>query len=271
MSSANAPLIETIVPVAGFAESTAEDSDATLRQRLRMDGYLFMRGLIAPQRVLSVRLRLLELCREHGWLDDAAPIGSGVARPGLVVSEPEPRYHRLYQVLIKTPWFNALSTAPELMALYLRLLEDEVFAHPRNIARIIFPGAQTTQPHQDFHYIGGAEDTYTTWVPLSDCPRDLGGLAILEGSHRLGGLQHIPAIGAGGHGLPTTGIGLRWLNCDYRCGDVVLFHSRTVHAGQDNRTGRLRLSCDFRYQRASDPVDPSSLLPHYHGANIDDV
>ncbi len=271
MSSAAAPLVETIVPVAGFTESSPTEEDAVLRERLRRDGYLFVRGLIARHRAQRVRRGILELCRDHGWLDDGAPIDDGKARAGLVIMEPERVYHRLYQPLIKTPWFNALSTAPELMALFLRLLEDEVFAHPRNIARIIFPGAQTTQPHQDFHYIGGADDTYTTWVPLGDCPRALGGLAILEGSHRLGGLEHIAAIGAGGHGLPTTGLGLRWLSCDYRCGDVVLFHSRTVHAGQDNHTDRLRLSCDFRYQRASDPVDPSSLLPHYHGSHFDQV
>ena len=38
-------------------------------------------------------------------------------------------------------------------------------------------------------------------------------------------------------------------------GDVLIFTMRTVHAGTDNATDRLRLSIDTRYQRADAPVD----------------
>ena len=46
-------------------------------------------------------------------------------------------------------------------------------------------------------------------------------------------------------------------------GDVLFFHSHTVHQGLPNRSGdRLRLSADFRYQRASEPVIYQVLTPH---------
>jgi ectoine hydroxylase-related dioxygenase (phytanoyl-CoA dioxygenase family) len=47
-------------------------------------------------------------------------------------------------------------------------------------------------------------------------------------------------------------------------GDVLTFHSHTVHRALPNRTAdRMRLSADFRYQPASHPVAPDSLLPHF--------
>jgi hypothetical protein len=38
-------------------------------------------------------------------------------------------------------------------------------------------------------------------------------------------------------------------------GDLLTFRMDTVHASTDNRTHRIRLSTDTRYQRASEPAD----------------
>jgi ectoine hydroxylase-related dioxygenase (phytanoyl-CoA dioxygenase family) len=171
----------------------------------------------------------------------------------------------LYRKLIKLPSFNAFSQSPEIVRIFERVLEREILPHPRNIARISFPRhyTNTTQPHQDFFYIRGTPETYTTWIPAVDCPTELGGLALLEGSHKLGFLAHEPAIGAGGNGVRTAKLGLRWLASPYEFGDFVLFHSHTVHGALDNHTpNRLRISLDYRYQRANDAIDPSSLNPH---------
>ena len=43
---------------------------------------------------------------------------------------------------------------------------------------------------------------------------------------------------------------------------MLIFHSMAVHKGVPNRSDRLRLSMDARYQKASDPIAPISLLPH---------
>ena len=52
-----------------------------------------------------------------------------------------------------------------------------------------------------------------------------------------------------------------------RCGlsYALIFHSLTVHAGRPNTTDRLRRSCEFRYQRVSDPAVVSTVrFPHWH-------
>ena len=204
------------------------------------------------------------LCKEHGWLDASAPLMDGIYS-GIPFPNYSTDYMALYRKLIKLDAFNQFSRSAELIALFERLLGGKILSHPRTIARITFPRhfENTTQPHQDFFYIRGTPETYTTWIPAGDCPREMGGLALLEGSHKLGFLKHRPAIGAGGNGVETKNLGLRWLASDFSLGDALIFHSHTVHGALDNESpSRLRISLDYRYQRENDAVDPSSLKPH---------
>ena len=43
-----------------------------------------------------------------------------------------------------------------------------------------------TPAHQDFPFIQGSARTFTTWIPLGECPRELGGLQVNAGTHLLG-------------------------------------------------------------------------------------
>lgn len=153
--------------------------------------------------------------------------------------------------------FHALAHAARLLDVIARVLGAGPLVHPTKILRALWPDApeETTRPHQDFPYIQGPSDVLTAWIPLTDCPRALGGLRVAPGSHRTG-LRRMKRVGgAGGFGVldPPARRG-DWLTLDYAAGDVVLFHSLTIHAGTPNRTDRLRVSVDYRYQRATEPI-----------------
>lgn len=47
----------------------------------------------------------------------------------------------------------------------------------------------------------------------------------------------------------------RWLMSDYRAGNLLIFTMYTMHSAGDNHTGRVRISSDTSYQRASERVD----------------
>jgi ectoine hydroxylase-related dioxygenase (phytanoyl-CoA dioxygenase family) len=144
------------------------------------------------------------------------------------------------------------------------LFGETAVPHARNIARTIFPqnSTYTTPAHQDYVHIKGTLDTWTAWIPAGDCPSALGGLAIVSGSHRLGQLKTHAAYGAGGSGVEVPADS-KWVLGELACGDVLTFHSLTVHQGRDNLTpDRLRLSFDFRYQPSSHPIARNSMLPH---------
>ncbi|HYF52321.1 MAG TPA: phytanoyl-CoA dioxygenase family protein [Planctomycetota bacterium] len=253
-----------ITPDLLFLESNDALNDADeLRRRLRESGYLFLRGMLNVPVLMDVRRDILELCRAHGWLKDGSELVDGIYS-GIPFPDYSTEYMALYRKLIKLPSFNAYSLSPEIIGVFEKIFGCAVLAHPRNIARITFPRHKNaTQPHQDFHYIRGTTETYTTWIPVGDCPMELGGLALMEGSHKKGYLKHEPAIGAGGQGVRVDELGLKWRCSDYHAGDILIMHSLTVHAALDNDTSdRLRLSLDYRYQRQGDPIDPSSLKPH---------
>jgi ectoine hydroxylase-related dioxygenase (phytanoyl-CoA dioxygenase family) len=245
-----------------------------LRTRMEQDGYLFMRGLIDREAILATRRVILSLCAEAGWLAEGSAVEKGVAAPGVAWIEPQPEFMAVYNRIMKSETFHALALDPGLMALLETLFGETPLAHPRNIARIIFPQntLHTTPSHQDYIHIQGTEETYTAWIPLGDCPIPMGSLAVLAGSHREGILPVHQAYGAGGVGIDTGGLSNAWVGGDFASGDVILFHSLTVHKALPNLSpDRIRLSVDFRYQPLSHPVDESSLLPHHNQLTWEEI
>jgi hypothetical protein len=251
--------------VQAYVDSTpiAGDREA-MRSRLRADGFLFFRRLIPSDAVLGVREEVLQALDENGWLDPSAPPTAG--RPGPRVRiEGAPDFWDGYTGIQRREPFHRLAHAPELLAVLRTLVADELLVHPRKIARVSFPNAGfTTPPHQDFRYIQGTTDVFTTWLPLSACPPELGGLRALGGSHTRGLLPTVKAEGAGGLAVEVDDDHVDWATIDYEPGDVLVFHSLTVHGALPNVADRLRLSVDYRYQAASDPVAPPTLRPHHH-------
>lgn len=247
-----------------------------IQDQANTNGYLYLRGLIDKNRLLNLRKRILNRCEAHGWLEPKKPLMSGIARVGVAHleggSSSGESWRRLYDELQQSRAFHAMAHDPALIRAMELLFGGPALPHPRNIARIVFPGTAqfTTPPHQDFVHIGGTPNTWTAWIPCGDCPRDLGGLAIWPGSHRLGLLETHEAMGAGGKGV-TVPDDVEWLTGDLECGDVLLFHSHTVHQALDNQTNRLRISLDYRYQPRAEPVRWDSLLPHYHRLSWDQI
>jgi len=158
---------------------------------------------------------------------------------------------------------------------------------------VVRPGKGTAS-HCDIVFMGrGTTNLYTSWTPLGDIDRHLGGLIVLEGSHRLEDLKNSygqtdvdtycenrfegawldpegnrnrPELATGAITEDHVGLrrqlGGRWLTADYQAGDVLIFCMYLVHASLDNQTeNRLRLSSDSRYQLASEPADERWIGP----------
>jgi hypothetical protein len=250
----------------------ARDDAEALHALLEQHSYLFFRGLMDADVIRQVRHDVLALCRDVGWLDPNSPLDEGVWSGTVAYVEGEPPYMQVYRQVLKLPSFQQLPHHPVFLDIAEKILGGPVLVHPRQIGRITFPATDKVTappPHQDWHFIRGTTQTYTMWLPLGDCPHELGGLAVLAGSHRMAYQPHVPMQGTGGAGVALEEQG-EWHTTDYKIGDFVIFHSYTVHQALPNRSGRfLRLSTDNRYQWESDEIDPSSLQPHYN-LNLDD-
>jgi ectoine hydroxylase-related dioxygenase (phytanoyl-CoA dioxygenase family) len=237
-----------------------------LRDRMSEDGYLLMRGLLPAETVAEVRSDVQAVCRKHGWLQAGDRGDAGYVNLTASCAPGDAAYDELYGEVISLQSYNELAHAKPILALIETLLRaPDVMPRPAKRAHLIFPqgGFEATPPHQDFPHEQGTKEAYTTWIPLGDCPRELGGLAVWPGSQRRGVIDHGFVPGVGGLGIRTDRIpDVTWLSTDYRIGDVLVFHSLTVHGALANRTaGRLRISADFRYQRACDRFAAHMLRP----------
>lgn len=249
------------------------DNTLELCHRAKHDGYLFFRNLVDKEAILEVRRHFAEILKKHGWLDEGTELMDAITTKS-PKREGMEEYWPVLDDFQRLESFHSLAHAPKILAVLEKILGEPALVHPRNIGRIIFPNntLYTTPPHQDYVHIQGTPEVWTAWIPLGDCPRQLGGLAVLSGSHKHGILPVKRMLGAGGVGVDTESIGREWVYGELCLGDVILFHSHTVHKGVENNSpNRIRLSVDYRYQGISQPITEGSLLPHFNRLKWEDI
>lgn len=228
-----------------------EDPD-TLRARLTADGYLYFRGLLPSAVVAAAGDEARAVLAARGRADtEERPSG---ATPGAVDAREavgDPAYRRAGG----SPELNRLPYLRPLRSLVRSLLGEDAFSYPVKVLRAVHPEGdhvpQGRYVHQD--YMGlVVEDMLTSWIPLMPIPRQLGGLAVLPGSH-LG--APLPARVLDVDRAEAEG----WASTDFSIGDVLLFHCLTSHAALPNRGDQLRLSQDCRWQSAHQPA-PARMI-----------
>ena len=247
----------------------ARDDADELRRRLEEDGYLFFRRLLDPQRLLKLRREMLTVMQAGGWLVAGTDPVEGVANPAARSTEGDPEYTDVYHRVYRLQAFHEIAHCREVMDLLERVRGCQMIPQPQKVARLWFPKftEHTTPIHQDFVHFQGTFDNLTCWSPVGDCPRELGGLAVLRGSHKVSRvLDHHFSLGAGSlHVDPAEHeeLNTEWLTTDYEVGDTRIFPALTIHTALPNVTeDRLRVSLDNRYQRVSDPIAEHMLNPH---------
>jgi hypothetical protein len=242
--------------VDALVDSTRLLTDTTaLRDRLAADGYLFFRRLLPPERILATRSAVADQLRSGGW----------ITRQGTASAQPRATGSRdawtdpAFRAAAASPAFNQIPYLPPLRALVRRLLGPRAFSYPVKVLRAVYPERQGRTLGRFKHYdygVAGVQDMLTTWVPLMNIPVSLGGLAVRPGGQL--GPPRRPRV------LNLTERG--WATTDYEPGDAIVFHCLTPHAALPNNGSWLRLSGDFRWQRAEQPA-PAELVFGPSGQN----
>ena len=231
-----------------------------LRERIDAEGYLYFSRLVDPERVLRLKRDIMNLLREHFIIEDnykEEPLWSGGPEPT------EAEWMTVYERIAALDSFNDLARSPEIVSVVEALCDETVRVWDQKLVRVIYPNPEQqeaggTGAHQDGDPKLGyqADVFFTAWVPLMDIDTSLGGLAISPQSHKQGiresGGESVVNFQRGKerpYGLdPNT---LPWATTDYEAGGAVIFPCRTVHRGLPNRSDRIRLSSDFRYEPES--------------------
>jgi Phytanoyl-CoA dioxygenase (PhyH) len=232
----------------------------SLQEEISSRGYILIRGLL-PHNALSPLLgEITQVLHAAGWLlPDHDPL-ERIADSSAACGDPDPSFKRTYQEIFNLESFHALAHHTALKQVMSMLVGEHLLIHPKPIGRLIFPRCEelVVHAHQDYRFMDGDTECFTTWIPLHDCPTNLGPLQILEGSHRFGFQKHdhsnIPAIPEG------EAQGEDWVGGQINAGDVLIFHSLTVHAASPNISNQLRISMDCRFQNCERVFNPANLV-----------
>ncbi len=250
---------------------------AALRERMREDGYLYLPGYLDPDAVLEARREVTARLAEDGLLDARFPPLDAVANE----NPPPGKRGVRNDIARRSEAVQRLLYAGRMMEFYRRLLGGEVLHFDYTWLRAIAPG-KAAAPHCDIVFMGrGTQELCTAWTPLGDITYQMGGLMILEHSHRLERVRNTYGrmdvdsycanrpdaelyasrqkrwSGQLSKNAPRLRerLGGRWLTAEFHAGDLLTFGMFTIHASLDNHSDRVRLSSDTRYQLASEPAD----------------
>ena len=252
------------------------DDTNALRARMREDGFLFIRGLHDPGDVRQARQDILEIMGRNGKLDPAAEVAHGMAHRSsteVATSSVRGREH------LKTESLRHVVYGPRIMEFFDRFLGGEAMSYNFQWLRTTGPGAGSTI-HYDVVYMGrGTKQVFTCWTPLGRITPEMGPLAICLGSNRWDDVirtygktdvdrDHTCGYFSRDPAELVYRFGGRWATDTFQPGDAVILSMFIMHASLTNSTQKYRISCDTRYQLASEPVDArwAGKTPRMHDA-----
>ena len=259
------------VPAAMIGELTDSAALLTtperLRSRLAGDGYLLLRGVLDVGEVLAARQAVFARLAEAGEI--AEPAIDGIATGTSRRAELADNLGTFWRSVVDQPQLRLVTNGPR-----LGLVMETVLGAPVRAMDYIFlraaPPGRATGLHYDFPFFTrSTPQVYTVWLPLGPVPVTDGPIALVEGScgfadileglrdfdvavdtTRRAEISHDPV------GFAETR-GCHLLTTDFAAGDMLLFGMHMLHGALDNNSpiGRTRLSCDVRYQPATEPLD----------------
>ncbi len=251
-----------------------------LREQFAAQGYLWLKGLLPREGVLRFRERFFGALASAGLLKDGTSPREGIYS-GL--NEDNQAIAKTMHEIVRWSAYESFCLQEPIWQFYEQLFDGAPYLHKRKLIRYTKPrDVSSTGAHYDLIYLrAGTDRVATSWIPIGDCPVEMGGLVYLEGSHIAGrqmekefsekntNLSREEQISAYNKSMSATGWltkdlpalaekwNSRWLVADYEAGDMVIHSAYMIHAatGNDVTDGTMRLSTDIRFQRVSDEVD----------------
>ncbi len=248
--------------------SELQGDPARLRERLADEGYIFLRGAVDRETVLAGREEVFGRLAGVGEIE--LPAVEGIATGTSQRREREPDLGAFWRSVSQGPLLRAASHGEQMQAVMDLVLGEPARAHDYIFLRPGVVGRSTSLHYDHPFFSRGSDRVYTAWLALGDIPIEEGPLMLLEGSNRYSDLvDQVRQIDYDSAESPTVQVlsdtvefawerGSRLLASPFAAGDLIVFDMFTMHGSLDNHSplGRVRLSCDVRWQPASDPLDP---------------
>lgn len=250
-----------------YVVSSISEDTRVLRERFNDWGYLYIKRYIPPADCERLLDAVLLAC-------DPYIRGNASSSPhleGEPFFETDPVWDEIYPKIQSLEAFHTFFHQQHVLNLMEIVTGAPVFVYPMKMARISTPGkiGFETPPHQDAHSHHAGPTMAGFWVPLHDVSEPMGRVKVLPKSHKLGVRPVFTTQGVGGVQCEIYENETTWHVSDVEAGDVLIFHSCTVHRAEPNTTSEaVRISVDTRFCDHGAAVFSTNLDPH-HGWRIE--
>jgi hypothetical protein len=243
-----------------------EDSNV-LQARFQEWGYLHFKRYVAQEQCNTLLNALIGELAPYVALDSvkALPVLTGQA-----FVETDAIWDEVYPKIQSLETFHTFFHGKQMLALMEKVAGKAVFVYPMKMARISTPGkiGYETPPHQDARSHAAGPTMAGIWVALHDVSAEMGRLKLLPRSHKNGVRPVVPSVGVGNVQCEIYPDETTWHVSDVEQGDVIIFHSATIHAAQPNTSANIvRMSVDTRFCDYGASVAAFNTEPH-HGWRI---
>jgi len=248
--------------------TTLIDRPAELRDRLAAEGHVLLRGIVSTAIVERARREVFERLAEVGEI--AEPAVDGIATGESRRRESVADLGDFWRSVCAGRALREATHGEQMRDIMSLLIGEPAQAHDYMFLRPGRPGL-STRLHYDLPFFSrGSARIVTAWLALGEIAITDGSLAVVERSNGFDDLlDPIRKIDYDSTDTPTVQVmqdtvefvrerGSRLLSSRFGPGDLIVFDMVTLHGTLDNQSeiGRVRLSCDVRWQPSTDPVDP---------------
>lgn len=253
-------------PLHEVAAAEALAAPAALAASVARHGHVLVRGGLDRAAVLDARAEVFARLAAVGEI--AEPAADGVATGTSRRAALHPDAGAFWRGVCEGPRLRAVSHGAALGALAAAILGRPAIAFDFLWLRTMV-GGRASPLHFDHVYMNrGSPDVLTAWIPLGDVPPEAGPILFVEGSNRFEDVvARYRGLDVDRDAMPgsfpedaigfASARGARLLTSSFAAGDVLLFDMFSLHGSCDNvmQGGRVRLSCDVRWQPAADARD----------------
>ena len=252
-----------------------------LAETVARQGYLLLRSVLDRESVLEAREEVFQKLAEVGEIEQ--PAIAGISSGSSQRAERELDLGAFWASVSQGPALRAVTHGETVRDLLSAVMGGPSRPHDLIYLRPMAPGPGT-RLHYDLPFFAGySRSIHTAWIPLGDLPVEEGPLVVVENSNTFSDLldpirqanyqsdRSNETVQAAAYAKQNEmhpvdlaeARNVRLLTAEFQAGDLLVFNMLTLHGSLDNRSsaGRVRLSCDVRYQPAEDPHDD----PRYFG------
>ena len=239
-----------------------------LREKLKMDGYLYFPSFFNSENVFDIRERYFKLFDPIIFQEGTTPrqgVFSGVFEYSALEHGHE---HHPAAKFVKSDEFEQFTKDQKLYDIASLLLESEVMQLKRKPLRHFYNKTRiASRAHIDHTYLEeGTKKLITAWIPIGDVDVHGGGLIYLKKSHT-SDANTLRGMSSGtdrpNDTRPITNdlkklsdvTGQPWLYANFKAGDIVVHSPFIVHASLDLESDVMRLSTDVRFCSADETID----------------